>query len=265
MTAQHTETASYPNHIDTDVKNETGSALKLSEFAEKVENECVTGSGIDFDSFESAIEIVEDIEVTALNDATAPVHEAPNDTISPTCPSYLCPRHYEELLSSGISQTIIEKNFRTIYDSREVDRVLNRNTKRRTKHSDHLVPCWEVTGLDPLGWERTEDGVQIKPDNPECDENGKPKKYIGATGYDTAPLFLETDDIDHWEKVLKNVSIPLFITEGAKKAAAGLSISLATISLPGVSTCRKMGHLHKILKHFASSAEHLTCALITMQ
>lgn len=247
MTALHTETASYPNHTETDVKNETGSALKLEEFAAKVENECVTGTAIDFDSFESAIETVEGIEVTALNDATAPVHDA---TKTATCPSYLCPRHYEELLSSGISQTIIEKNFRTINDSREVDRVLNRNTKRRTKHSDHLVPCWEVTGLDPLGWERTEDGVQIKPDNPEHDENGKPKKYIGATGYDTAPLFLETDDIDHWEKVLKNVSIPLFITEGAKKAGSGLSISLATISLPGVSTCRKMGRLHRNLEVF---------------
>ena len=158
--------------------------------------------------------------------------------------------HYDEFIASAIKPSIIEKNFRTITDSREVDRLLNRNAKRRTKHSDHLVPCWAVTGLDPLGWERVEDGVQIKPDIPELGANGKPQKYIGATGYDAAPLFLETDDIGYWEKVLSDLAIPLFITEGAKKAAAGLSINRATVSVPGVSTCRKLGRLHRHLEVF---------------
>ena len=171
-----------------------------------------------------------------------------NDTV--TRPSHIDQHHWEEFLASAIKPSIIEKNFRTITDSWEVDRLLNRNTKRRTKHSDHLVPCWAVTGLDPLGWERVEDGVQVKPDTPEVDEKGKPKKYIGATGYDAAPLFLETNDIEHWQKVLKTLEIPLFITEGAKKAAAGLSIDLATVSIPGVGTCRKSGHLHRHLKAF---------------
>jgi predicted P-loop ATPase len=167
-----------------------------------------------------------------------------------TRPNHIDQHHYEEFLASAIKPSIIEKNFRTIHDSREVDRLLNRNAKRRTKHSDHLVPAWAVTGLDPLGWERTEDGAQIKPDTPELDEKGKPKKYVGATGYDAAPLFLETDDIEYWEKVFKTVSIPLFIAEGAKKAAAGLSINLATVSVPGVSTCRKLGRLHRHLEVF---------------
>ena len=158
--------------------------------------------------------------------------------------------HWEEFLSSAIKPSIIEKNFRTIHDSREVDRVLNRNSKRKWKHSDDLVPCWEVTGLDPLSWERIEDGVQVKPDNPPSGEDGKVQKYIGATGYDTAPLFLETDDPEYWAKVLKDVAIPLFITEGAKKAAAALSILLACLSIPGVSTCRKLGRLHRHLEVF---------------
>mgnify|MGYP002777857108 CR=1 FL=1 len=161
--------------------------------------------------------------------------------------AHLFQHHWEELRRSAISPSIIEKNFRSIDDAREVDRLLNRNSSKRWKHSEHLVPCWAVTGLDPLGWERVEDGVQIKPDNPELGENGKPKKYIGATGYDTAPLFLETDDPEYWQKVLKNVAIPLFITEGAKKAASALSILLACISIPGVSTCRKLGRLHRHL------------------
>lgn len=103
-----------------------------------------------------------------------------------------------------------------------VDRLLNRNSSKRWKHSEHLVPCWAVTGLDPLGWERIEDGVQIKPDNPELGENGKPKKYVGATGYDAAPLFLETDNPEYWGEVLKDVTIPLFITEGAIDCCIGV-------------------------------------------
>ncbi len=166
------------------------------------------------------------------------------------CPAHLFQHHWEELRVSAISPSIIKKNFSSIDDPREVDRLLNRNSNKRWKHSEHLVPCWAVTGLDPLGWERIEDGVQIKPDNPELGEDGKPKKYIGATGYDTAPLFLETDNPEYWGEVLKDVSIPLFITEGAKKAASALSILLACISIPGVSTCRKLGRLHRHLEVF---------------
>ena len=226
------------------------SSAPVQESIEVVENIEVTPLPDTTIPVQESIETVDDIEVTPLTDATPPVHEAPGETNTSNCPKHLCQRHYEELLSSSISQSIIEKNFRTITDSREVDRLLNRNAKRRTKHSDHLVPAWAVTGLDPLGWERIEDGVQIKPDNPEVGENGKAQKYIGATGYNAAPLFLETDDIDYWDKVRKDLSIELFITEGAKKAAAGLSIDLATISIPGVSTCRKLGRLHRHLELF---------------
>lgn len=162
-----------------------------------------------------------------------------------------CEKHYNELKASAISDSIIEKNFRTIEDSREVDRLLNRNTNRRWKHSDQLVPCWCVTGLDPRGWERIENGVQIKPDTPPVDENGKVQKYIGASKQDVAPLFLETDDPDYWYKVMKDVSQAVFKTEGAKKAGCGLSHGYATISIPGVSTCRKLGRLHPDLKLFA--------------
>jgi putative DNA primase/helicase len=167
-----------------------------------------------------------------------------------TRPDHICQKHWDEWISSGVKPEIISRNVRTIYDAREVDRLLNRNTKRRTKHSEELVPCWSVNGQDPLGWERIEDGVQIKPDTPPVNEKGKPQKYLGATGYDCAPLFLETEDPEYWEKVLNDVSIPLFGTEGGKKAGAGLSISLATVSIPGVSTCRKLGRLHRNLEIF---------------
>ncbi len=165
-------------------------------------------------------------------------------------PEYIDQHHWEEWLGSGVSPEIIRRNVRSIHDSREVDRVLNRNTKHRTKHSDHLVPCWEVTGLDPLGWEKSLEGVQVKPDIAPIGHDGKPQKYLGASEYGAAPLFLETEENDYWLRILKDTSIPIIITEGGKKAGAGLSVDRATISIPGVSTCRKLGYLHEKLAIF---------------
>ncbi|MEH2400195.1 VapE domain-containing protein [Nostoc sp.] len=160
-------------------------------------------------------------------------------------------RHWKEFKSSAISDTIINLNFRTIEDSRELDKLLNRNTKSRQKHSDHLVPAWCVSGIDPLTGENTLEGVQIKPDTPPSDKKGKLQKYIGATGDSTAPLFLNTGIEDFWKAIIEDKSQSIIITEGAKKAGAGLTLGIPTISLPGVSTCRKNGRLHYWLEAFA--------------
>ncbi|HYW17967.1 MAG TPA: VapE domain-containing protein, partial [Nodularia sp. (in: cyanobacteria)] len=159
--------------------------------------------------------------------------------------------HWEEWQLSGVSAKIIQRNVRTLYDSREVDKVLNRNTKSRQKHSDHLVPCWMVAGVNPLTGENTLDGVQVKPDTSPLGKDGKVNKYLGAAGFGAFPLFLDTGIEDYWQKVLTDKSIPVIITEGAKKAGAGLSINLPTISLPGVSTCRKLGRLDTWIEAFA--------------
>ena len=159
--------------------------------------------------------------------------------------------HWEEWQLSGVSAQIIQQNIRTLYDSREVDKVLNRNTKSRQKHSDHLVPCWMVSGVNPLTGENTLDGVQVKPDVSPLGKDGKVNKYLGAVGYGTFPLFLNTGIEDYWQQVLTDKSIPIIITEGAKKAGAGLTINLSTISIPGVSTCRKLGRLNTWIEAFA--------------
>ncbi len=57
---------------------ETSTTSKFEEFTLKIRNECVAGSGIDPELFESAIAIVSDIEVSGGNDAEAPIHEALN-------------------------------------------------------------------------------------------------------------------------------------------------------------------------------------------
>ncbi|WP_373525085.1 VapE domain-containing protein [Nostoc sp.] len=160
-------------------------------------------------------------------------------------------RHWKEFKSSAISDRIIDLNFRTIEDPRELDKILNRNTKSRYKHSNHLVPAWSVSGIDPLTGENTLEGIQVKPDTAPIDKKGKYQKYIGTTGASTAPLFLNTGIEDFWKLIREDKSLPILITEGAKKAAAGLTLEIPTISIPGVSTCRKNGRLHYWLEAFA--------------
>ncbi|ULP74166.1 VapE domain-containing protein [Nodularia sphaerocarpa] len=68
---------------------------------------------------------------------------------------------------------------------------------------------------------------------------------------ETAPLFLQNGESYYWQQILNRQSEKIIITEGAKKAAAGLSAGYPTISIPGVSTCRKNGRLHPMLEAFA--------------
>ncbi len=164
--------------------------------------------------------------------------------------SVVC-HHWEEWQLSAVTEKIINRNVRTLTDPREVDKVLNRNTKSRHKHSNHLVPCWMVSGLDPLTGESTLEGVQVKPDVSPVGKDGKLQKYLGAIEYGASPLFLDTGIEGYWQNIRDDKSHPIIITEGAKKAGAGLTINLPTISVPGVSTCRKLGRLHRWLEAFA--------------
>lgn len=165
--------------------------------------------------------------------------------------------HWAEWMESGISPEIAALNFRTIDDSQELDRVLNRNTDRRWKHSDQLVPGWLVQGVDPETGETTLAGCQYKPDNPlpQLDKDGTPnpgkwQKYLGASGVQADPLFLDTGDADYWRRVKDDRSVPILLSEGGKKGAAGLSHGYATIAITGVSNGQKLGRLNAKLKQY---------------
>ncbi len=160
--------------------------------------------------------------------------------------------HWNEWKDSAVSDEIINCNVTTILDSREIDKILNRNTSRRRQHSDNLVPAWCVTGVDPLTDERTLQGVEVKPDTSPTGQDGRIQKYLKPNESEAAPLFLYTGIQGYWKSIIDDILIPLIITEGAKKAGAGLSIGLATASIPGVSTCRKKGRLHQNLNLFAA-------------
>ncbi len=169
---------------------------------------------------------------------------------STNAPSHIDNHHWKEWVNSGVRYSIISRNVQSIRDALEVDKLLNRNNKSRWKHSDNLVPCWAVSGIDPLTDEPTLLGVQLKPDTPPLNKEGKPQKYLGASKYTPTPLFLDTGIKNFWKSILDDKAEPVILTEGAKKAGAGLSIGHTTISIPGVSTCRKKGRLHSSLELF---------------
>ncbi|MEL7354068.1 MAG: VapE domain-containing protein [Cyanobacteria bacterium J06560_5] len=156
----------------------------------------------------------------------------------------LQPKHLKEWQDSAVSPEIIKRNVWSIDDSREADELLNRNTERKWKHSEGLVPGWAVAGVDPKEGERVYSGAQFKPDTPPPDpKTGKKRKYFSPSQDPLSPLFLEVEDVDYWRKLLTDFTSQIIITEGAKKAGAALSNGQACISLPGVSTGGKHGRL----------------------
>jgi hypothetical protein len=169
---------------------------------------------------------------------------------NPSDSPYLAPHHLAELQASGIDSEIARRNFITLEDSAEVDRLLNRNSDQRWRHSTDLVPGWAVHGVDPKTGELTSLGAQYKPDHPRLGDNGKPRKYESAAGYPTTPLFLDTGKAEYWLQVLRSVLMFLILTEGAKKAASLLSMGFAAISIPGVASGQKLGDLKAELKQY---------------
>ncbi|WDD30133.1 DUF3854 domain-containing protein (plasmid) [Nostoc sp. UHCC 0926] len=80
---------------------------------------------------------------------------------------------------------------------------------------------------------------------------GKTAKYMTATGMEPDAIFLAMTDKDYWAKVYADESIIRVWTEGAKKAAAGLTLLLATIALTGVWNWGKGGKLAPEVERWA--------------
>jgi phage/plasmid-associated DNA primase len=157
--------------------------------------------------------------------------------------------HLEEWVKgSGVGEAIANLNVESLDDSQEIDKRLNRNNKRRTKHTDWGTGGWYVSGVDPLTGEKHGIGGQFKPDQPRV-YAGKPIKYESASDSEAVPLFLDTGDRNYWPNILAGTEA-IVITEGAKKAGAGLTAGVPTISLSGVCNGQKQGRLKEYLHCF---------------
>lgn len=156
-------------------------------------------------------------------------------------PSDIDQRHWDGWISSGVAPHIIELNVKTLCEPQEIDKLLNRNNKRRWQHWEHGAG-WRVVGVDPETDEVSFDGVQFKPDKPvqRVGKDGEPKfkrdgspdhqKYISASDHPSEPLFLSPGIPDYWQDILTDVSKPVILTEGGKKAGAGLTRGKSSVA-----------------------------------
>lgn len=180
---------------------------------------------------------------------------------SPTHPGHIDENHWNEWLDSRVDPSIIAANVRSMqgqevyewlmedlwgaaigghgsqYVTGAVQKYFNRY------ESVAAGGGWCCRGLDPLNeWARMRWG-QFKPNIPRIDgfhesSEGDVKviKYEPLPGQPNRAFFLANPLIEgYWENVRNNPSIAIVLTEGAKKAGAGLSQGYATIALPGVN------------------------------
>ena len=129
--------------------------------------------------------------------------------------------HFRHLSDdSGISPDVIgERGYRSVLGKSDLEIVGFSSSQRRVPGI--LIPLRSVDGKEA--------GFQFRPDNPRSDRRGRPVKYESPTGSSNrldCPL--------RCQKTLGNPQVPLWITEGSKKADALASKGACAISVTGV-------------------------------
>jgi hypothetical protein len=129
--------------------------------------------------------------------------------------------HHAKLLSeSGITPEIAAaRGYRTVTEKKNLEELGFGVKQRRVPAL--LIPIHNVRGEVALH--------QLRPDEPRRDKGGKALKYETPAG---ASMSLDVPPIVRQQ--LDDPSVPLFITEGARKADAAASVGLCCVSLLGV-------------------------------
>jgi len=129
--------------------------------------------------------------------------------------------HFQQLCEgSGISTDIIrERSYRSLLGKVELKKLGFSTAQQRTPGI--LIPLWDVNGKQT--------GYQYRPDNPRLDSRDRPVKYESLLGSSN-----RLDCPSRCQKILGNPQVPLWITEGSKKADALASKGACTISVTGV-------------------------------
>jgi len=134
----------------------------------------------------------------------------------------------EWLLESAVNESITTNSIESVTDKKTIAKFLE------WKGYYHLLGYF-IYGIDLASGKRLIQ--QFKPDAPHPFPEKEPAKYLTAKSrYDA--ILLDAPEID-WYHVAEDVSIPLHITEGGKKAGALLSHGYTAIALCGV----EMWHL----------------------
>jgi len=127
-------------------------------------------------------------------------------------------RHLNE--GSGIIADVIrERGYRSLLGKSELEKL--GFTPAQQRSPGILIPLWSVDGKEA--------GYQFRPDHPRTNARGKPVKYESPAGSSN-----RLDCPPRGQKMLGNPQIPLWITEGSKKADALASRGACAISVTGV-------------------------------
>lgn len=121
---------------------------------------------------------------------------------------------------SGISSEVVsERGYRSLLGKSELKRLGFTPAQQRTPGI--LIPLWGVDGKEA--------GYQYRPDNPRSDSRGRLIKYESPRGSAN-----RLDCPPRSQKTLGDPKVPLWITEGSKKADALASRGACAVSLTGV-------------------------------
>jgi len=143
-----------------------------------------------------------------------------NSVFSEAVPELLADhsRHLTE--SSGISVDVIrERGYRSLLGKSELEKL--GFTPAQQRAPGILIPLWSVDGKEA--------GCQFRPDHPRTSGRGKPVKYESPAGSSN-----RLDCPPRCQKTIGNPQVPLWITEGSKKADALASKGACAISVTGV-------------------------------
>jgi hypothetical protein len=168
-------------------------------------------------------------------------------------PDSIAAHHWQEWLDSGISPSLITANLRSLDGDQPYDYLCSAPQLPRTNSgrlASHLLRRyrhtesggWWCQGLDPLnGWQAMLWGC-FKPDAPrQDDQRGKLIKYEHPLKTPTRAFFLDNpENPSFWPNIQADPTAPIVVVEGAKKAAALLSLGYAAIALPGVFNGRRV-------------------------
>jgi uncharacterized protein (DUF927 family) len=149
---------------------------------------------------------------------------AAETTATPAAPAAeLAPHHVALLRASAITPEVAAaRGYRTVTTRVELLRLGFSEAQARVPAL--LVPVWTVHGEIGL--------YQSRPDKPRI-KDGKALKYETPRG---AHMVLDVPPAAR--AMLANPGVPLFVTEGARKADAAVSVGLCCVALLGVSSFR---------------------------
>ena len=139
---------------------------------------------------------------------------------------YLAPNHLAMLEASAISAEVREA--RGYYTTTTMADLERHSFSRSQRRQGLVIPIWNVWGKLALHL--------LRPDEPRTPHGkNKPVKYEFPSGMQ---MVLDVPNLAWLREQLRNPAIPLWITEGAKKADALASVGCCVVAVLGVYNFR---------------------------